>query len=180
MENLLTKKHEWEIVEREPNTVYVASISYGKDSLAMLEAIKKLGYPLDRIISIQVWATDTIPADLPEMYEWKAQADEIIYQKYGIRVERISAKVGGGCYLIQNYSTENYKTENSKVQSKASHKQSVVGVKNLNMNTLTYEKLFYTDILKGWQKVGNKGNRCSSMLKSNLFLNCPIVLRATI
>lgn len=81
---------------REPNTIYVASISYGKDSLAMLEAIKRLGYPLDRIISIQVWATDTIPADLPEMYEWKAQADEIIYQKYGIRVERISAKVGGG------------------------------------------------------------------------------------
>ena len=42
MENLLTKKHEWEIVEREPNTVYVASISYGKDSLAMLEAIKNI------------------------------------------------------------------------------------------------------------------------------------------
>ena len=44
MENLLLKKREWEIVEREPNTIYVASISYGKDSLAMLEAIKKLGY----------------------------------------------------------------------------------------------------------------------------------------
>lgn len=86
-------------VVREPNTIYVASISYGKDSLAMLEAIKRLGYPLDRIVSIQVWATDTIPADLPEMYEWKAKADEIIYQKYGIRVERISAKVGGGAIL---------------------------------------------------------------------------------
>ena len=93
-------------VVREPNTVYVASISYGKDSLAMLEAIKKLGYPLDRIVSVQVWATDTIPADLPEMYEWKAKADEIIYQKYGIRVERISAKIGGG---VLSYSALFYK-----------------------------------------------------------------------
>lgn len=50
MENI--KK--WKEVFREPNTIYVASISYGKDSLAMLEAIKKLGYPLDRIVSIQV------------------------------------------------------------------------------------------------------------------------------
>ena len=79
-------------MEREPNTIYVASISYGKDSLAMLEAIKRLGYPLDRIISVQVWATDTIPADLPEMYEWKEYADKIIYERYGIKVERISAK----------------------------------------------------------------------------------------
>ena len=96
MEN--TKK--WKEVFREPNTIYVASISYGKDSLAMLEAIKKLGYPLDRIVSIQVWATETIPADLPEMYEWKAQADKIIYERYGIQVERISAKIGGGTILF--------------------------------------------------------------------------------
>lgn len=76
-------------MERQPNTIYVASISYGKDSCAMLEAIKRLGYPLDRIISAQVWATDDIPADLPEMYEWKAKADEIIFAKYDIKVERV-------------------------------------------------------------------------------------------
>lgn len=89
-------------MEREPNTIYVASISYGKDSLAMLEAIKRLGYPLDRIISVQVWATDTIPADLPEMYEWKAKADKIIEKKYGIKVERISAQIGGGQLSYQD------------------------------------------------------------------------------
>lgn len=83
-------------MERQPNTIYVASISYGKDSLAMLEAIKRLGYPLDHIISVQVWATDDMPADLPEMYEWKSKADEIIYQKYGIRVERVCAVANGG------------------------------------------------------------------------------------
>lgn len=41
---------------------YVLSLSYGKDSLACLEAIKLLGLPLDRIIHAEVWATDTISA----------------------------------------------------------------------------------------------------------------------
>jgi len=43
-------------------TEYVLSLSYGKDSLACLGAIEKLGLPLDRIIHAEVWATDTIPA----------------------------------------------------------------------------------------------------------------------
>lgn len=66
---------------------HIASISYGKDSLAMLEAIKLLGWPLDRIVTAEVWATDTIPADLPPMQEFKAKADEIIKERYGIDVE---------------------------------------------------------------------------------------------
>lgn len=45
---------------------YVLSLSYGKDSLACLGAIEKLGWPLDRIVHTEVWATDTIPADLPQ------------------------------------------------------------------------------------------------------------------
>ena len=70
---------------------YVLSLSYGKDSLACLEAIKLLGLPLDRIIHAEVWATDTIPADLPPMVEFKAKADAIIKERYGIAVEHISA-----------------------------------------------------------------------------------------
>jgi len=73
-------------------TQYVASISYGKDSLAMLEAIKQLGWPLDRIITADVWATDEIPADLPPMVEFKRKADEIIKEKYGIVVEHVCAR----------------------------------------------------------------------------------------
>lgn len=166
-------------MEREPNTIYVASISYGKDSLAMLEAIRKLGYPLDRIVSVQVWATEDIPADIPEMYEWKSKADKIIYDRYGIEVERISAtKSGGGCCLIKNCSTSLWQKERLLEQSKASHSQLEVGAKNSKPNLLTYESLFYSDILKGWQKVGNKGNCCSRVLKTNLFRSCPIVLRA--
>lgn len=46
---------------------YIASISYGKDSLAMLEVIRQNGLPLDRIVTVDVMATPTIPADLPPM-----------------------------------------------------------------------------------------------------------------
>lgn len=82
-------------MKREPNTEYVLSLSYGKDSLACLEAIRQLGYPLDRIVHAEVWATDTIPADLPPMVDFKAHADKIIKDKYGIEVEHICAVRGG-------------------------------------------------------------------------------------
>lgn len=68
---------------------HILSLSYGKDSLACLGAIEKLGLPLDRIIHAEVWATDTIPADLPPMVEFKAKADKIIQQRYGITVEHV-------------------------------------------------------------------------------------------
>lgn len=72
---------------------YVLSLSYGKDSLACLGAIEELGLPLDRIVHAEVWATDTIHADFPEMVEFKAKADKIIKERYGIEVEHIRSKV---------------------------------------------------------------------------------------
>ena len=44
-------------MERQPNTEYILSLSYGKDSIACLEAIRQLGWPLDRIVHAEVWAT---------------------------------------------------------------------------------------------------------------------------
>lgn len=70
---------------------HVLSLSYGKDSMACLGAIEKLGWPLDRIIHVEIWATNEIPADLPEMVEFKQYADEIIKTRWGITVEHISA-----------------------------------------------------------------------------------------
>lgn len=70
---------------------HILSLSYGKDSLACLGAIEQLGWPLDRIIHAEVWATDTIPADLPPMVEFKEKADRIIKERWGIEVERVSA-----------------------------------------------------------------------------------------
>ena len=76
-------------------TEYVLSLSYGKDSLACLFAIKQLGWPLDRIVHAEVWATDNIPADLPPMVEFKAKADKIIKELFGIEVEHLCAMRNG-------------------------------------------------------------------------------------
>lgn len=65
------------------------SLSYGKDSMACIGACEELGWPIDRIITADVWATDTIPADPPEMLEFKARADEIIKSRWGLSVEHI-------------------------------------------------------------------------------------------
>lgn len=78
--------------EKQVKPQYILSLSYGKDSLACLGAIEKLGWPLDRIVHAEVWATGTIPADLPPMVEFKAKADEIIKKRWGIEVERIRSR----------------------------------------------------------------------------------------
>lgn len=70
---------------------HILSLSYGKDSLACLGAIEQLGWQLDRIVHAEVWATDTIPADLPPMVEFKAKADAIIKERWGINVEHFRA-----------------------------------------------------------------------------------------
>lgn len=71
---------------------HILSLSYGKDSMACLGAIEQLGWPLDRIVTADVWATDTIPADLPPMVEFKEKADKIIKARWGIEVEHWRAK----------------------------------------------------------------------------------------
>ena len=74
------------------STQYIARISYGKDSLKMLDVIHSRGLPLDRITTTDVWATDTISANLPPVEEFKARMDERIFQLYGIRVEHLCAR----------------------------------------------------------------------------------------
>lgn len=78
---------------REVRKPHVLSCSYGKDSLACIGAIKELGLPLDRIIHAEIMATDTVPADLPPMMEFKEKADAIILEMTGINVEHIRAGV---------------------------------------------------------------------------------------
>lgn len=72
---------------------HILSLSYGKDSLGCLGAIEKLGWQLDRIVHAEIWATDTIQADLPPMMEFKAQADAIIKERWGIAVEHVRASM---------------------------------------------------------------------------------------
>lgn len=73
------------------STQYIARISYGKDSLKMLDVIKSRGLPLDRITTTDVWATDTIPANLPPMQEFKDRMDQRIWDMYRIQVEHLCA-----------------------------------------------------------------------------------------
>ena len=71
---------------------YIASLSYGKDSMYMLEVIHEHGLPLDKIVTVDVWATPTIPAELPPVVEFKKYADEQIKKRYGFVVEHLRAK----------------------------------------------------------------------------------------
>lgn len=123
-------------MERQPNTIYVASVSYGKDSLAMLEAIKILGYPLDRIVHAEVWATQTISADQPPMVEFKAKADKIIKERYGIEVEHI-------CATKKSQNVQVERAEVAESDDESSH-----------LCRRTYEDMFYRRLDTG-KHIGN-------------------------
>lgn len=74
------------------STQHIARISYGKDSLKMLQVIKSRGLPLHRITTTDVWATDTISARLPPMEEFVARMDQRIWDMYHIKVEHLCAR----------------------------------------------------------------------------------------
>ena len=140
------------MIKREPNTEYILSLSYGKDSIACLEAIKQLGYPLDRIIHAEVWATDTIPADFPPMVEFKKYADKIIEEKYGIKVEHICAvrrvrnshtKESSTVGLTNKEQEATGKSTDSLTHSERGAIQDSKLVPCQELQKITYESLFY-------------------------------------
>ena len=129
---------------------YVLSLSYGKDSLACLGAIEKLGLPLDRIIHAEVWATDDIPADLPPMVEFKKKADDIIKFRWGIEVEHVYATFRGGCEPMNVPSMSCMNGESTLDSSGDSLCNAAHGVRTVlkqapltDVQKLTYEKIFY-------------------------------------
>ncbi len=73
------------------DTEYVLFLSYGKDSTACLGAIEHLGWPLDRIVTADIWATDRIPAEYLPVVEYKKMVDRLIKERYGITVEHFCA-----------------------------------------------------------------------------------------
>lgn len=68
---------------------YIASISYGKDSLAMLDTIVKNRLPLDDVIYVEVMATKTLSAEFPDMIKFIEYADKKLYELYGIVVTKL-------------------------------------------------------------------------------------------
>lgn len=106
---------------------YVLSLSYGKDSLACLGAIEELGWPLDRIVHAEVWATPDIPADLPPMVEFKAKADAIIKERWGLEVEHLDARTKDG--RRRNYRDDVF----YRVRVRGKNKGSICGFPMLRM-----------------------------------------------
>lgn len=179
--------------KREPNTQYILSLSYGKDSLACLEAIKLLGLPLDRIVHTEVWATDTIPADLPPMVEFKAKADKIILDRYGIKVEHIyatreverereSPTKGSSTEDCTPKSTSENKSMASRIQKGRGATRVSKWPPSDKLTKDTYEKRFYRipNRKPGSTRTGIygfpisriKGNWCTE-LKTKAFLKAP-------
>lgn len=76
---------------RKPDTLYVASVSRGKDSTAMLRAIQLMGWPLDMIVSVDIWFDEDTPAELPPMVKFKDEWDEKCLKTFGIPVTRLCA-----------------------------------------------------------------------------------------
>lgn len=142
---------------------HILSLSYGKDSLACLGAIEKLGWPLDRIIHAEVWATDTIQADLPPMVEFKAKADKIIKERWGIEVEHLCATRNGEKLTYEKlfYHVPKRKAvPRGGGESPVSHLQSAVGARSSK-----------TGRILGFPII--KGNWCTSDLKRCLFKKLP-------
>lgn len=77
--------------------VFALACSYGKDSLASLHVIKDiLHYPLHSVFTTDVWATQTISANLPPVDEFKKKADKWILDHYGIEVTHLCARDKNG------------------------------------------------------------------------------------
>ena len=68
---------------------HIARISMGKDSLKMLNVIISRGLPLDRVTTTDVWATDTVRAELPEVLKAKERIEEKLWQMYRLEVDHL-------------------------------------------------------------------------------------------
>lgn len=68
---------------------YVASVSFGKDSLAMLIKIKELGLPLDEVIYVDIMFDDNISGETPEMASFITKAEKTLKEKFNIKVTHL-------------------------------------------------------------------------------------------
>lgn len=71
---------------------YIASCSFGKDSLAMIIKIKELKMPLDEVIYCDIKFDDKISGEMPLMAEFIPKAEKILKDKYDITVKHLTYK----------------------------------------------------------------------------------------
>lgn len=75
----------------EKKNYYVASLSYGKDSLAMLIKIKELGLPLDEVIFCEIMFDNEISGIHPRQLEFITKARKILKERFDIDVNHLKA-----------------------------------------------------------------------------------------
>lgn len=73
--------------------IYVASCSFGKDSIAMLEVISNNNLPLDHIIFVEPMFDKNLSGLYPEQREWIYVAKERIREMWGYDIEILHSKV---------------------------------------------------------------------------------------
>lgn len=73
-------------------TKYVLSLSWGKDSMAMLHEIKKRGLPLDYVIHCKIMFDNNISGEHPLMAEWIPEAEKKVKELYGVDVINLTAQ----------------------------------------------------------------------------------------
>lgn len=72
---------------------YIASCSFGKDSLAMIIKIKELGLPLDEVIYCDIRFDDEpCSGEMPLMKEFIPKAEKILKDKFNIEVKHLTYK----------------------------------------------------------------------------------------
>lgn len=73
---------------------YIASCSFGKDSLAMIIKIKELGLPLDEVFYVDIRFDDeAYSGEMPLMRTFIPKAKKILKEKFDIEVKEVKAKV---------------------------------------------------------------------------------------
>ena len=81
---------------RQPNTLYTASVSRGKDSTAMLRAIQIMNWPLDVVMAVDIWFDDDTPAEYPELVEFKRKWDKRCEDMLGVPVIHLCSMYADG------------------------------------------------------------------------------------
>lgn len=165
---------------------YILSLSYGKDSLACLGAIEQLGWPIDRIVHAEVWATDDIPADLPPMVDFKSRADKWIKEHFGIEVEHVWATKRERDEPTSPSFMNDTRRENISENSGDSPCNAARGVTtdskpqfSTELEKLTYEKIFYRErqLRKGGDQIYGfpiiRGQWCNGFLKRDVLKRLP-------
>ena len=103
------------------------------------------------IVSVDIWATQDIPAELPPMVAFKDEYDRKVLEWFGVPVTRLCAtkrereRAASVC-PTQTCSTENLERGNSQELSRGSLSQEALGANISNLKKLTYEDIFYRKV----------------------------------